>query len=234
MKKFWYSIKTMVYAYTVQYLTLIFAILAYIYVTNDEEILLSPKLYTYIIIGITITIIPLTIYLYKKNYQKESKINYQKLLSMIPLGIGISLFYNMLTINLKQSVPLMDLSLPVLIIYTAIIGPIYEEIVFRYVSLTKAKEMYTNKTAIILITTIFALMHSGIINIIYAFIIGLILALIYQKYKNIIYPIIIHISANFTSIFIKGYNTYLLIISIILLIVSIYLIKKQNSTLKIK
>jgi len=147
---------------------------------------------------------------------------------MIPLGIGTSLFYNMLTINFQPEQTLINLNIVILILYTVILGPIFEELVFRYVSLRKAKEVYKEKTAIIIISLIFALLHTGLINIIYAFIIGLLLSLIYKKYQNIIYPIIIHISANLTSIFIKDFNLILLIISIVLLLITYITLKKQK------
>ena len=42
------------------------------------------------------------------------------------------------------------------------------------------------------------ILYSSIIvnNILYAFLIGLVLAIVYKKYNNIIYPILVHISAN--------------------------------------
>lgn len=228
MKKFWYSIKTIILSYTIQFLFAFLAIIAYITINSDVSSVNIDILIKYLIVAITISTIPVSIYLYKKYKIKEEKLDYKKLLIMIPLGIGTSLFYNMLTINYQEPQTLLDLNIYLIILYTAILGPIFEELVFRYVSIKKAKEVYNENTAIIIITIIFALMHSGIINITYAFLIGLLLALIYKKYYNIIYPIIIHISANFTSIFIKEYNTLALIISTFLLILSYILLKKQK------
>lgn len=228
MKKIISSVKDIVFAYFIQYIMIVFLIGIYIMNFNKDAINNVELIYRYMIIGLTITTIPLTIYLYKKNYRKESKINYKNLVLMIPLGISISLFYNMLTINYVSSKEVMDLNVIILILYTAFLGPIFEEILFRYTALYKAKKYFKESVAVILITIIFALLHTGIINILYAFLIGLVLSIMYKKYNNIIYPIIIHISANFTSIFIKEYSLVCLIISVIMLITSILIIKKQK------
>lgn len=227
MKKLWYSIKTIVYSYSIQYIAIFLAIIIYILLNGDKTILANiDAIYKFTIIGITITIIPLSIYLYKKYKIKEPKIELKKIIPMIPLGLSISLFYNMLTINLQPEKTLINLNLIVIILYTVIIGPIFEELVFRYIALRKAQEKYSIKNAIFIISITFALMHSGLINIIYAFIIGLILSYIYIKYKNIIYPIIVHISANLMSIFITEFNIIALIISSIFLVLTLIYIKK--------
>ncbi|MBQ8219485.1 MAG: CPBP family intramembrane metalloprotease [Bacilli bacterium] len=229
MKNIWYSIKDIIISYLVIYISIISFILLYIFISNDINLINNPdNIYKYSIIGMSLSMIPLTIYLYKKNYQKEVRIDYQKILLMIPLGISISLFYNMLTIEFQSSKTIVNLNLFIVIIYTAILGPIFEEILFRYTALNKARKNYKEKYAILLVTIVFALMHSGIINMAYAFILGLVLAIIYKKYQNILYPITVHISANFISIFLKEYNLYLLMISLLGLFISIILLKKQK------
>ena len=228
MKKIWYSIKTICLSYLVQTIAMFIGIIFYIILNKELSEINMDILIKYLIIAVTISTVPISLFLLKKYRLKETKIEYPKLLLMIPLGVGISLFYNMLTINLLEEGTLLNLNIILLILYTAILGPIYEELVFRYVALRKAKEVYKENTAIIVITTFFALLHTGIISIIYAFIIGLILAYVYKKHKNILYPIMIHISANFTSIFIKGFNIWLLLISIIILVLTYIFLKKQK------
>ena len=182
MKKLWSTIKTIIYTYLVQYLLIFIGIVSYIALTKDVDIIMDQnKIYTFTIIGVSISLIPISLYLYRKYKIKESKIKLKKLLPMIPLGLSISLFYNMLTINLQPTDNLLDLNIILLIGYIVILAPIYEELLFRYISLRIAKEHYKETTAIIIISTIFALMHSGIINIIYAFIIGIVLSKVYIK-----------------------------------------------------
>ena len=175
-----------------------------------------------------ISLIPISIYLLKKHKINETKIEIKKTIPIIILGLSISLFFNMLTINFQDKNPLINLNIILLISYVVIIAPIFEELLFRYIALREARKNYQDKTAIIIISLIFALMHTDIITIIYTFLLGIILSYIYIKYKNIIYPITLHISANLMSIFIKEFNLTALIISIIFLVSTIIYIKKAK------
>lgn len=228
MKKLWSSIKNIIYTYIVQYLLILIGIISYIALTKDVNIITNQdKLNTFTIIGSAISAIILSIYLYKKHRIKESIPNLKKIILMVLLGIGISLFYNMLTIKYQVN-NIFNINKFILIPYIVIIAPIYEELVFRYISLRIAKDNYKKLTAIIIISILFAIMHTDIFSIIYAFILGIILSYIYLKYKNIIYPIILHISANLMSIFITEFNLLALIISVIILLTTTIYIKKTS------
>ena len=228
MKKLWSSIKNIIYTYIVQYLLILIGIISYIALTKDVNIITNQdKLNTFTIIGSAISAIILSIYLYKKHRIKESIPNLKKIILMVLLGIGISLFYNMLTIKYQVN-NIFNINKFILIPYIVIIAPIYEELIFRYVSLRIAKDNYKKLTAIIIISILFAIMHTDIFSIIYAFILGIILSYIYLKYKNIIYPIILHISANLMSIFITEFNLLALIISVIILLTTTIYIKKTS------
>jgi len=228
MKKLWQVIKPIIYFYLIQFFTCVGAIILYLVFSHQGDTLEYDLIYKYIIIAITLTIVPISIYIFKKYYRQEPKINYKKLFLMVPLGIGISWFYNMVTINFQEPTELMNLNIWIIIIYTGILGPISEELLFRYLGLRKAEEVYSKKNALLIITTVFALLHTGIIGILYAFIIGLILGKIYQKEQNIIYPIIMHIIANLASILVTEYNTWMLITSIACLGICCYLRKTIN------
>ena len=184
MKKLWSSIKNIIYTYIVQYLLILIGIISYIALTKDVNIITNQdKLNTFTIIGSAISAIILSIYLYKKHRIKESIPNLKKIILMVLLGIGISLFYNMLTINYQVN-NIFNINKFILIPYIVIIAPIYEELIFRYVSLRIAKDNYKKLTAIIIISILFAIMHTDIFSIIYAFILGIILSYIYLKYTK--------------------------------------------------
>ena len=196
MKKIWYIFKDIILSYLIMYLAVIIFLIIYILTTNNSMLLNNPNaIYKYAIIGLTISMIPITIYLYKKNYHQSKK-------------------------------TILNLSLPIIILYTSILGPIFEEILFRYTALSKAKKVLPKKYAIILISLIFALVHNNLITIIYAFILGLLLSIILEKYQNIVYPIIVHIFANLTSVFLTNSNLFLLIISTISLLIIFLRMKK--------
>lgn len=227
MKKTISALKDIIFSYLIIYFTTILSIIINIIITKNLDIIKNLATITkYSIIAMTITIIPITIFLYRKNHQKELPIKTKLLLLMIPLGATISLVYNNLTINLTPNQSLTKIPLVIVILYTSILGPIFEEILFRYDTYNKLQKIYNFKIATILTSIVFALLHSGIITIIYAFILGLILCYVYKKTKNILYPILLHISANFASIFITKYNLLTLLISIIVLLSTLYLIKK--------
>lgn len=228
MKKIWNILKPIVLAYILETIAMIIAISIYLN-KHNYTYELNKELYTYLIIAITISLIPISIYLFKKNYRKEDKLEFKKIILSIIIGVCTSLFYNMLVIKFdKGNEVLINLGLPLLIIYTGILGPIFEEILFRYVALEKAKENFNELVSIVLVTLVFAILHSGIINIVYATILGTILCIVYRKNRNILYPIILHMSANITSLFLTSFNVYLLLISLVLLFISIVLIIKQK------
>ena len=130
------------------------------------------------------------------------------------------------------------------IINAIIIGPIIEEIIFRYSSIELLREKYKSWTIIILLSILFTLFHSyNIQGRITILILGLALSIVYY-YTNILNTIIIHIIYNvielidtskivlFNSpIYYKKngfivYSTPCIIISLIIIVLSIIYIKK--------
>lgn len=169
-----------------------------------------------------------TIYLYKKNKITENKVSMKLYYPLISLGISIAIIYNM--IIFKFIPPTSTSSLPIFIniISSGVIGPIFEEILFRYVFYNRLKKKYSLKKSIIINSLVFALIHIHPIKIIYAFIIGIILNITYEKYKNIKVPILMHTSANIIVIFLTAYNPIILLLAIINLIINIKIIKEQS------
>lgn len=163
------------------------------------------------------------IYLYKMNYIKEPKVPTKQYFPLILLGIALATLLNMIIFLIIPSSNQVTISTFLAIISSGIIGPIYEEILFRYLLYNRLKKKYSIKKSILITTIIFALIHISPVKIIYAFILGLILNIAYEKYHNIIAPILIHISANTIVIFLYEYNTYIFLLSIINLIISIKL-----------
>lgn len=86
-----------------------------------------------------------------------------------------------------------------LIIFAAILGPIFEELIFRGTMLKKLR-VYGDKTAILYTAIAFGLFHCNIAQIPFAIVCGLILGYVVVKTNNIIYPIILHIILNSISV----------------------------------
>ena len=196
---------------------------------------------TLIIVLITMIIfIPIFYKVYKK-YKKENNFKIKNIFIPVVLGITISLIYNISLYNLNNVVHFTNMfelsKLPIIvqIISSGICGPILEEFIFRGIVYNKLKTFNKKMTAIILTSIIFGIVHSNIINGIYAFGVSFILIYLYEKYKTLKAPIVMHMFLNTTIILmlpliIKNYlafNLYLLIMSIIILIIINKYIKKD-------
>lgn len=167
------------------------------------------------------------IYIIKKYRIKVNKYNLIDNYPKIYLFISIPLFLNSLILLINnQKIP--TINIYIALFGSVIIGPILEELIFRYLIYNNLNKFNNKNTSIILSSLIFALVHNGFINIVYAFIIGTILTIIYSKNKNIKEVIILHMVANFMSLLIKEYNPVILISSFLCLIFSLYIIKMNK------
>ena len=167
------------------------------------------------------------IYIIKKYRIKVNKYNLIDNYPKIYLFISIPLFLNSLILLINnQKIP--TINIYIALFGSVIIGPILEELVFRYLIYNNLNKFNNKNTSIILSSLIFALVHNGFINIVYAFIIGTILTIIYSKNKNIKEVIILHMVANLMSLLIKEYNPVILISSFLCLIFSLYIIKMNK------
>lgn len=148
------------------------------------------------------------------------------------IGISIAVIFNMIIFRMGiMSEINVDISTFIVILSSGIISPTFEEVLFRYYFINKLEKFNSNKWVIILLSgVIFGLIHNGIVTVIYGTIVGLVNAYLYVKHKNILIPIIVHASGNIIVNFLTGYNLWILILGIILLILSIILIKKNNSS----
>ena len=174
-----------------------------------------------------LTNITYIIYIIKKNRIKVNKYNLIDNYPKIYLFISIPLFLNSLILLINnQKIP--TINIYIALFGSVIIGPILEELVFRYLIYNNLNKFNKKNTSIILSSLIFALVHNGFINIVYAFIIGTILTIIYSKNKNIKEVIILHMVANLMSLLIKEYNPIILISSFMCLIFSLYIIKMNK------
>ncbi|HRN70242.1 MAG TPA: CPBP family intramembrane metalloprotease [Candidatus Woesebacteria bacterium] len=77
-----------------------------------------------------------------------------------------------------------------------IFGPINEELLNRVVVLGYLRKFYSEKTSIIYSSIIFALAHVHPGLYLSSFVLGVVLAWIYIKWKNLWYPIILHMLIN--------------------------------------
>lgn len=216
------SLKIIIITYLLQYIIIIISCLLYIIISkNDLKNFINTTLPLLLIIYLTL----ITLYLTKRNKIAEAKINYKIIPLLISIGISTSCLLNMIIFKIFN-IPKKNNNIyfPILLISSCIIGPIYEEIIFRYIHLKKLKKFNNLSISILINSIIFAIIHLSISKIIFAFFLSIIINIIYKKYNNIVYPILIHSSANFISLFLKEYSKSILYLSIICLLINIYII----------
>ncbi|MGM9876169.1 MAG: CPBP family intramembrane glutamic endopeptidase [Bacilli bacterium] len=180
-----------------------------------------------IIIGSIFICIIEIIYVIFKYKGKKIKVEQYNLFPYILLGIGITTTYNMIlfAMNLGNEVNT-NINIVFNIICSGIVGPIFEETLFRYSFINYLKKFNNTKMSIIISSIVFAICHTGITTIIYAFIIGLVNSYLYIKKKNILVPIVIHMSANIFVNVLNIFNPYILIIGIFLIVLSVTIIRE--------
>lgn len=218
---------------------------------------------TYLINAISIYVIGYgSIKLLLKNTENVEKKEKKKLkisnfLSLIAILIGSAQIVNIITqiiltiiksifsIHINNNVAeLMETSDSIsLILFAVILGPLFEELIFRGTLLKKLR-VFGDKTAIIYTAIAFGLFHCNIAQIPFAITAGLILAYTVVKTNNIVYSIILHMILNGLSvaltILLKG-NQYIIIMLIMLLIFACIIltlifvsIKLSNKEVKIE
>lgn len=180
-----------------------------------------------IIIGSIFICIIEIIYVVFKYKGKKIKVEQYNLFPYILLGIGVTTTYNMIlfAMNLGNEVNT-NINIVFNIICSGIIGPIFEETLFRYSFINYLKKFNSTKMSIIISSMVFGICHTGITTIIYAFIIGLVNSYLYIKKENILVPIVIHMSANIFVNVLNIFNPYILIIGIFLIVLSVTIIRE--------
>ncbi len=140
--------------------------------------------------------------------------SFHTLIAMFFLGIGLQ-YVTILVVNitatlrpdwlvtynqLMQDAGYSDLTL-MLIVYSALLAPILEELIFRGVILRYAHAAMPFWFANIWQALLFGLVHGNFIQGIYAFVMGLFLGAICQRGRGIKYSIPVHIVFNIMGLF---------------------------------
>ena len=177
---------------------------------------------TYVLVGFNIV--------YAYYLSKKYRVFCKKTTLVFPfamLGIAFGCFGNMITFRFNAVDEVVEMNKLFLILSSVIVGPLVEELLFRNVLVNRLIS-FNNKIVTILIASfVFAIVHSGLYNIIYTFILGIILNTVYVKGKNLLYPLVIHSFANLVVLFLTEFNVYMLFLSFILLVISMFIVKRD-------
>ena len=138
--------------------------------------------------------------------------------------------YNIILYKFNLYTPLdNNISILLIILASGVVGPIFEELIFRINFISRLEMFISDKRIIVLLSSlIFALCHTNIINIVVAFIVGIINSYIYIRYRSAIKIFLVHIFVNIMSSFIFKYNIYIFLLGIILLGISILIFIKYR------
>ncbi len=130
------------------------------------------------------------------------------------LAVGMALFANITLMPLVEQLPqspeleeaieiLMQIPI-VAMLYVVLIGPLFEEIIFRNIVLKGLKNKYNTVVAMIISSLLFGAFHFNIPQFITASLLGLVCGAIYLITHSVRYSIIFHMFYNFFVVFING------------------------------
>lgn len=142
-----------------------------------------------------------------KKISKEDVLKYMLIGSAMNLIITLMLAIipDQLMESYSQQVGLtLSGSLWLSILVVGILGPISEEIVFRYFSFESCRPIGI-KYAIVGSALMFGIAHGNLIQSTYAFVMGLIFAAIDYKENNLLPSIVMHITINLSSVLISNF-----------------------------
>lgn len=194
--------------YIVVQFSILFLLAIFYISTGHDAALFSQYLANkqiFLVILLAIIFLPIFIIQYKKQKYQEKKIKKVSTWFFLMIsGILLSILYNIVGFYSSHIFPITDLyqentRIFITLLSTGLFGPIIEELLFRGIMYNEAKKIYPNMKSILLVTTIFAICHTSIIQMIYAFALGFILIYVYEKYHTIKAPIILHMASNITT-----------------------------------
>lgn len=115
------------------------------------------------------------------------------------LGIFLDVFFSMFTgVPATDMNPVMDALddlTPGMVIYTCLIAPFMEELIFRGVLLKKVRR-FGDRTAVVFCAVMFGLMHGNLNQFLYAVVIGVILGYVAVRTNRIFYNVLLHMAVN--------------------------------------
>ncbi|MCB2339063.1 CPBP family intramembrane glutamic endopeptidase [Clostridium estertheticum] len=162
-------------------------------------------------------IITLFLILYSKisyDMPRKQSLDKKKFIYVAIIIIGYRLAYNNSLFYLVDNVPMPNfiihafeelfISPIIMILSSAVIAPIYEEVIFRGILLKGMANKINSNLALIISALIFALLHMNIPQGINAFLLGLIIGAIYLSSNSIYLCIFAHFINNSVAIIISG------------------------------
>lgn len=192
----------------VQVLFVILAYLLKIDMENNNNFLYIVSAVSYYVVAFPIFALCMSTIDSKADYKKES-LGAGKFLTLFFISFALMNLTNLINIGFYGVFELLtghemasnldevmtDVSV-LMILTTVILAPVFEELTFRYLALSKLRK-YGDKTAILVTAVLFGLFHMNFEQAIYAFAIGLVFGYVVCKTGRVIYTILLHAMVNF-------------------------------------
>ncbi len=139
----------------------------------------------------------------------QTKVGLKQYSMIILMGIALAIGLNniLMVLNLakyseayrKATEILYAPSLGQQILYTGLLIPMMEEIIFRAGVFKILRKWMPFVWAMILSALLFGIYHGNLVQFVYAGICGLLLAYLYEKYHTIVAPMLLHMVMNLTA-----------------------------------
>ena len=142
-------------------------------------------------------------------------VNYIKLIVLAVIScIGlnsIALMMNLAMIDDRYqatSTVMYNAPFSVQIICLGIIIPIAEELMFRGIVYKRFRQYATFLRAAVFSTLMFSLAHGNMVQMVYAFAVGMLLSFVYEKFDSFAAPVYFHICVNITSLIVTKFGGF--------------------------
>ena len=151
-----------------------------------------------------LAVIPMTWFL-RSDRRPAQKLSAEVWVSALFMALGLGYIFNFLGVFLDSFISIftgvpagdmnpvmdaLDALTPGMVIYTCLVAPFMEELLFRGVLLRKARR-FGDRTAVM-----FGLMHGNLNQFLYAVVIGLILGYVAVRTNRIFYNVLLHMAVN--------------------------------------
>lgn len=139
----------------------------------------------------------------------QTKISLKQYAMMIVMGIALTVGLNniLMVLNLAKYSEAYQRATEILyapslgkqILYTGLLIPMMEEIIFRAGVFKILRKWMSFVWAMLLSALLFGIYHGNLVQFVYAGICGLVLAHLYEKFQAIVAPMLLHMVMNLTA-----------------------------------
>ena len=152
-----------------------------------------------------LAVIPMTWFL-RSDRRPAQKLSAEVWVSALFMALGLGYIFNFLGVFLDSFISIftgvpagdmnpvmdaLDALTPGMVIYTCLVAPFMEELLFRGVLLRKARR-FGDRTAVVFTAVMFGLMHGNLNQFLYAVVIGLVLGYLAVRTNRILYNVLLH------------------------------------------